>query len=87
MTPAEDERFLPLPVKCVSDLIAAAQRHLERFGDTRVLAIIETSDPHVFCEVETVTSAYYDRFEEDGEHVFTVEAMVTIPARSEVAGD
>lgn len=61
----------------VSQLIAAAQRHLDTFGDDLVGVVVESSDRRQFLHIEPATKTGYDTYEEDGPRYFEVECIVT----------
>jgi hypothetical protein len=60
----------------VTDLIGAAQRHLEQYGDSPVNVVLVHPDDAV--DIGLVTRTGYDRYSDDGssEFVFEIEANV-----------
>ena len=61
----------------VSQLIAAAQKHLNQFGDDLVGVVVESFDRKTFLHIEPATKTGYDTYEVDGPQYFEVECVVT----------
>ncbi len=57
---------------CVSELIAAAQVHMDRRGDTPVGIVVEAADGKSFLHIEPATGTGCDNYELDGPWFFEV---------------